>query len=141
MENNKKQVVAPGKEESISLKENNVLATTDNKKKKTNQISLQKLDLGTTPINISSSNNFIDFNLIINLIKSRIKIVLAIIAVIFVFIVLFSLKAILFNKNEEEKTEVKGINIPENNIVASSPSSSIKQNLNSTSSSTSSSKK
>ena len=141
MENNKKQVVAPGKEESISLKENNVLATTDNKKKKTNQISLQKLDLGTTPINISSSNNFIDFNLIINLIKSRIKIVLAIIAVIFVFIVLFSLKAILFNKNEEEKTEVKGINIPENNIVASSPSSSIKQNLNSTSSSSSSSKK
>ena len=141
MENNKKQVVAPGKEESISLKENNVLATTDNKKKKTNQISLQKLDLGTTPINISSSNNFIDFNLIINLIKSRIKIVLAIIAVIFVFIVLFSLKAILFNKNEEEKTEVKEINIPENNIVASSPSSSIKQNLNSTSSSSSSSKK
>ena len=141
MENNKKQVVAPGKEESISLKENNVLATTDNKKKKTNQISLQKLDLGTTPINISSSNNFIDFNLIINLIKSRIKIVLAIIAVIFVFIVLFSLKAILFNKNEEEKTEVKGINIPENNIVASSPSSSIKQDLNSTSSSSSSSKK
>ena len=140
MENNKKQVVAPGKEESISLKENNVLATTDNKKKKTNQISLQKLDLGTTPINISSSNNFIDFNLIINLIKSRIKIVLAIIAVIFVFIVLFSLKAILF-KNEEEKTEVKGINIPENNIVASSPSFSIKQNLNSTSSSSSSSKK
>ena len=140
MENNKKQVVAPGKEESISLKENNVLATTDNKKKKTNQISLQKLDLGTTPINISSSNNFIDFNLIINLIKSRIKIVLAIIAVIFVFIVLFSLKAILF-KNEEEKTEVKGINIPENNIVASSPSSSIKQNLNSTSSSSSYSKK
>ena len=140
MENNKKQVVAPGKEESISLKENNVLATTDNKKKKTNQISLQKLDLGTTPINISSSNNFIDFNLIINLIKSRIKIVLAIIAVIFVFIVLFSLKAILF-KNEEEKTEVKGINIPENNIVASSPSSSIKQNLNSTSSSSSSGKK
>ena len=141
MENNKKQVVAPGKEESISLKENNVLANTDNKKKKTNQISLQKLDLGTTPINISSSNNFIDFNLIINLIKSRIKIVLAIIAVIFVFIVLFSLKAILFNKNEEEKTEVKGINIPENNIVASSPSSSIKQNLNSTSPSSSSSKK
>ena len=140
MENNKKQVVAPGKEESISLKENNVLATTDNKKKKTNQISLQKLDLGTTPINISSSNNFIDFNLIINLIKSRIKIVIAIIAVIFVFIVLFSLKAILF-KNEEEKTEVKGINIPENNIVASSPSSSIKQNLNSTSSFSSSSKK
>ena len=141
MENNKKQVVAPGKEESISLKENNVLSTTDNKKKKTNQISLQKLDLGTTPINISSSNNIIDFNLIINFIKTRIKIVLAIIAVIFVFIVLFSLKAILFNKNEEEKTEVKEINIPENNIVASSPSSSIKQNLNSTSSSSSSSKK
>ena len=140
MENNKKQVVAPGKEESISLKENNVLATPDNKKKKTNQISLQKLDLGTTPINISSSNNIIDFNLIINFIKTRIKIVLAIIVVIFVFIVLFSLKAILF-KNEEEKTEVKGINIPENNIVASSPSSSIKQNLNSTSSSSSSSKK
>ena len=141
MENNKKQVVAPGKEESISLKENNVLATPDNKKKKTNQISLQKLDLGTTPINISSSNNIIDFNLIINFIKTRIKIVLAIIAVIFVLIVLFSLKAILFNKNEEEKTEVKEINIPENNIVASSPSSSIKQNLNSTSSSSSSSKK
>ena len=89
MENHKKQVVAPGKEESISLKENNVLATTDNKKKKTNQISLQKLDLGTTPINISSSNNFIDFNLIINLIKLMIKIVLDIIAVIFIFIVLF----------------------------------------------------
>ena len=141
MENDKKHVVAPGREESISLKENKVLAANDNKKKKTNQISLQKLDLGTAPINISTSNNIIDFNSIINFIKTRIKTVLAQIFVIIVFIILLSLKNVLFNKTEEEQTEAKGINIPENNIVSSSPSSSINKSLNSTSSSSSSSKK
>ena len=40
----KKEVVAPGKEESISLKENKVLPNNSGKKKKPKQISLQKLD-------------------------------------------------------------------------------------------------
>ena len=63
---NKKEVVAPGREESISLKDNKILPKDIGKKKKPKQISLQKLDLGTNPINISSSNEFLDINNIFN---------------------------------------------------------------------------
>ena len=141
MENNKKQIVAPGKEESISLKENKVLASNEANKKKTNQISLKKLDLGTNPINISTSNTFINYQTILNYIKTRIKTILIIISIIIVFIVLFALKDILFNKPDDEKTEEKDLNTPENKVVSSgSGKSSVdKQNLKPTNSSLSSS--
>lgn len=111
---NKKEVVAPGKEESISLKDNKVLPGNDNKKKKPANISLQKLDLGTKPINISSSNNFPNLKTIINFIKSRIKLILSIILVIFVIIVLISIKSIIFHSNDEEKSEPKNFKVTEN---------------------------
>ena len=141
MENNKKQIVAPGKEESISLKENKVLASNEANKKKTNQISLKKLDLGTNPINISTSNTFINYQTILNYIKTRIKTILIIISIIIVFIVLFALKDILFNKPDDEKIEEKDLNTPENKVVSSgSGKSSVdKQNLKPTNSSLSSS--
>ena len=134
MENNKKQIVAPGKEESISLKENKVLAATETNKKKLNQISLKKLDLGTNPINISKSNKFIDYHSILNYIKARIKTILIIISIIFVFIILFALKNVLFSKTDEEKAEVKDLNAPENKVASSSAD---KQNLKPTNSSAS----
>ena len=139
MENNKKQIVAPGKEESISLKENKVLASNESIKKKSNQISLKKLDLGTNPINISSSKTFLNINAIINYIKTRIKTILIIIAVVIVFIVLFILKDMLFSQSdEEENTETKGLKISENKEA---PSVSNIQNLNKTNSSSASSSK
>ena len=138
MENNKKQIVAPGKEESISLKENKVLASNESIKKKSNQISLKKLDLGTNPINISSSKTFLNINAIINYIKTRIKTILIIIAVVIVFIVLFILKDMLFTQSDEESTETKGPKISENKEA---PSIANKQNLNKTISSSASSSK
>ena len=141
MENNKKQIVAPGKEESISLKENKVLAANETNKKKSNQISLKKLDLGTNPINISTSNTFINYHTILNYIKTRIKTIIIIISIIIVFIILIILKDILFNKSDEEKTEVKDLNVPENKVVSSAAdkSSVDNQNLRPTNSSLSSS--
>ena len=136
MENNKKQIVAPGKEESISLKENKVLAANENVKKKSNQISLKKLDLGTNPINISSSNNFINFNKIFNYVKTRIKTILIIIAVVIVFIILFALKDILFNPSDEENIENKDLKVTENKQASSADD---KQNINKTNSSSASS--
>ena len=86
---NKKEVVAPGREESISLKDNKILPKDIGKKKKPKQISLQKLDLGTNPINISSSNEFLDINNIFNFVKTRIKTILFLIFIIVIFVILF----------------------------------------------------
>ena len=137
---NKKEVVAPGKEESISLKENKVLPNNTGKKKKPKQISLQKLDLGTNPINISSSNEFLNINYIYNFIKARIKTFLFIIVFISVFIILFSLKDKLFHQ-EDEEMEIQDINIPAKNVSLPSLSSSSSMNTSNITVSSSSSKK
>ena len=60
----KKEVVPVDKEESISLKENNEVPKEKKKKKKSKKISLEKLNLGTKPINISSSDGLINFTYI-----------------------------------------------------------------------------
>ena len=131
---NKKEVVAPGREESISLKDNKILPKDIGKKKKPKQISLQKLDLGTNPINISSSNEFLDINNIFNFVKTRIKTILFLIFIFVIFVILFSLKNIIFHQTEEEEPktiEIKNISVSQNN---KSPSMS-NTNLKSTSSS------
>ena len=137
---NKKEVVAPGREESISLKENKVIPN-NTIKKKPKQIQLQKLDLGTNPINISSSNEFFNINYIFNFIKTRIKTVLIIIFILVVFVLLFSLKGIIFNQNDEEidvnSLKIIGNNKMINNQTSSSSSSSNYQNISNASSSSS----
>ena len=138
---NKKEVVAPGKEESISLKENKVLPNNIGKKKKPKQISLQKLDLGTNPINISSSNEFLNINYIYNFIKARIKTFLFIVLFISVFIILFSLKDKLFHQEEDEEIEIKDINIPAKNVSLPSVSSLNSMNTSNITVPSSSSKK
>ena len=120
---NKKDVVAPGKEESISLKENKIIPN-NTIKKKPKQIQLQKLDLGTNPINISSSNELFNINYIFNFIKTRIKTVLIIIFVLVVFVFLFSLKGIIFNQNDEEIVDVKSLKIIGNNKMINNQTSS-----------------
>ena len=135
----KKVVVAPGKEESISLKENKVIPNNTNKKKP-KQIQLQKLDLGTNPINISSSNEFLNITYIFNFIKTRIKTVLIIIFVLVVFVLFFSLKGIIFNQNDEEIIDVNSLKIIGNNkLINNQTSSSASSNSSSSSSFSSSS--
>ena len=126
---NKKVVVAPGKEESISLKENKVIPN-NTIKKKPKRIQLQKLDLGTNPINISSSNEFLNINYIFNFIKTRIKTVLIIIFVLVVFVLLFSLKGFLFNQNDEEIIDVNSLKIIGNNKMINNQTSSSLSSLN-----------
>ena len=124
----KKEVIAPGKEESISLKENKVLPNNSGKKKKPKQISLQKLDLGTNPINISSSNEFLNINYIYTFIKERIKTFLFIILFLSVFIILFSLKDKIFHQEDDEldDIEIKDINkLAKNESLQSLPSLNI----------------
>ena len=126
---NKKEVVAPGREESISLKDNKILPKDIGKKKKPKQISLQKLDLGTNPINISSSNEFLDINNIFNFVKTRIKTILFLIFIIVIFIILFSLKNIIFHQTEEEEPktiEIKNISVSENNKPPSMSNTNLK---------------
>ena len=126
---NKKEVVAPGREESISLKDNKILPKDIGKKKKPKQISLQKLDLGTNPINISSSNEFLDINNIFNFVKTRIKTVLFLIFIIVIFVILFSLKNIIFHQTEEEEPktiEIKNISISQNNKSPSMSNTNLK---------------
>ena len=126
---NKKEVVAPGREESISLKDNKILPKDIGKKKKPKQISLQKLDLGTNPINIASSNEFLDINNIFNFVKTRIKTILFLIFIIVIFIILFSLKNIIFHQTEEEEPktiEIKNISISQNNKSPSMPNTNLK---------------
>ena len=126
---NKKEVVAPGREESISLKDNKILPKDIGKKKKPKQISLQKLDLGTNPINISSSNEFLDINNIFNFVKTRIKTILFLIFIIVIFVILFSLKNIIFHQTEEEEPktiEIKNISVSENNKSPSMSNTNLK---------------
>ena len=126
---NKKEVVAPGREESISLKDNKILPKDIGKKKKPKQISLQKLDLGTNPINIASSNEFLDINNIFNFVKTRIKTVLFLIFIIVIFVILFSLKNIIFHQTEEEEPktiEIKNISVSENNKSPSMSNTNLK---------------
>ena len=126
---NKKEVVAPGREESISLKDNKILPKDIGKKKKPKQISLQKLDLGTNPINISSSNEFLDINNIFNFVKTRIKTILFLIFIIVIFVILFSLKNIIFHQTEEEEPktiEIKNISISQNNKSPSMSNTNLK---------------
>ena len=126
---NKKEVVAPGREESISLKDNKILPKDIGKKKKPKQISLQKLDLGTNPINIASSNEFLDINNIFNFVKTRIKTILFLIFIIVIFVILFSLKNIIFHQTEEEEPktiEIKNISVSENNKSPSISNTNLK---------------
>ena len=106
----KKEVVAPDKEESISLKDNKEISKEANKKKKPKKISLQTLNLGTKPINISLSNNLFDFNYIINLIKSRIKTIIFIIVVLIVLICFLAFKS---NSNDSNVIDNNEISIAE----------------------------
>ena len=103
---NKKENVAADKEEIISLKENENKDLTKEgktKKKKSKKISLQKLKLGTKPINISSSNNIVDLNYIIYFIRSRIRMILTLVVGIIILITLLILKGMFHSQDEEEK--------------------------------------
>ena len=110
---NKKEIVPVDKEESISLKENNEITKEKKKKKKSKKISLEKVNLGTKPINISSSDDLINFNYIYYFMKSRIRFIFYILIGIIVFFILLTLKGVFHDETEEEKKQiVQNKNIP-----------------------------
>ena len=142
MDDNKKNDVND-KEESISLKDNK--ETT--KKKKAKQIILENIDLGTTPINISSSKyeflEFLDYQNLPPHLKNRIKMISIFAVVVIVFIILLTLKGKFHQNNNNEISENNNINVNQNpqsksnkpssaftalnnNVTAPTPSSSKK---------------
>ena len=132
------------KEESISLKDDNKEIS---KKKKAKQIILENIDLGTTPINISSSKyeflEFLDYQSLPPHIKNRIKMISIIAVVVIVFIILLTLKG-KFHHNNIEVSENNNNLISNKNppINLNSPSPNLSGlNNNITSVSASSSKK
>ena len=112
---NKKEIVAPDKEESVALKDNKEVTKEGTKKKKSKKISLEKLKLGTKPINISSSNDYFNFNYIYYFLKSRIRMISYMAVGIIVAIIILTLKGIFHSETEEEKNQIvdnKGITPP-----------------------------
>ena len=104
------------KEESISLKDNKEVA----RKKKLKQIALQKINLGTKPINISPSKyyEFFDNTYIGSHIKARIKTISFIAVVIIIFIILFTLKGKFHRQDNDDENENNKL-ITQNTPVAS----------------------
>ena len=113
---NKKETEVVYKEESMALKENNETPKEKKKKKKSKKISLEKLNLGTKPINISTSNDFINFKYIYYFMKSRIRMILYIIAGIIVLIILLTLKG-LFSSEVVEENSLKDENDDKNEVL------------------------
>jgi hypothetical protein len=113
--NNQKQE-GTDKEESISLKDNKEVA----RKKKLKQIALQKINLGTKPINISPSKyyEFFDNTYIGSHIKARIKTISFIAVVIIIFIILFTLKGKFHRQDNDDENENNKL-ITQNTPVAS----------------------
>ena len=143
MDDNKKNDTND-KEESISLKDDNKEIS---KKKKAKQIILENIDLGTTPINISSSKyeflEFLDYQSLPPHIKNRIKMISIIAVVVIVFIILLTLKG-KFHHNNIEVSENNNNLLSNKNppINLNSPSPNLSGlNNNITSISASSSKK
>ena len=143
MDDNKKNDTND-KEESISLKDDNKEIS---KKKKAKQIILENIDLGTTPINISSSKyeflEFLDYQSLPPHIKNRIKMISIIAVVVIVFIILLTLKG-KFHHNNIEVSENNNNLLSNKNppINLNSPSPNLSGlNNNVTSVSASSSKK
>ena len=131
--NNQKQE-GTDKEESISLKDNKEVA----RKKKLKQIALQKINLGTKPINISPSKyyEFFDNTYIGSHIKARIKTISFIAVVIIIFIILFTLKGKFHrqdndDENENNKLITQNTPVASNKPVSSSNTSSGNQTISS----------
>ena len=131
------------KEESISLKDNKETS----KKKKAKQIILENIDLGTTPINISSSKyeflEFLDYQSLPPHIKNRIKMISIIAVVIIVFIILLTLKGkfhhnnIEISENNNNSNLISNKNPPINSNLPSPTLSSLNNNVTSVSASSS----
>ena len=122
---NKKESVVVDKEEIISLKENENKDLTKEgktKKKKSKKISLQKLKLGTKPINISLSNNIVDLNYITYFIRSRFRMILTIVIGIIILITLLILKGIFNSQDDEEKDIIIENKDVQNQNLAPNPS-------------------
>ena len=122
---NKKENVVADKEEIISLKENenkDLIKEGKTKKKKSKKISLQKLKLGTKPINISLSNNIVDLNYITYFIRSRFRMILTIVIGIIILITLLILKGIFNSQDDEEKDIIIENKDVQNQNLAPNPS-------------------
>ena len=131
------------KEENVSLKDNKEKESS--KKKKSKKIVLENIDLGTTPINISSSKyDYLDYQNLAPHIKNRIKVISIIAVVVIVFIILLTLKG-KFHQISNEISENNNLIVNQNTSVSSnkpaSSLSSLNNNVTGISASASSNKK
>ena len=125
------------KEERTSLKDNNEVV----KKKKVRQIALQKINLGTKPINISQSKypDIFDNSKVVN-VKGKMKIISIVAIVVIVIIIFLTLKG-KFHHQDNDVNENNKILINELNSTLSTSSPIPSINKNDSSPSPSSSKK
>ena len=94
MDEQKTQVEINYKEESISLKDGKKdVSKESSKKKKSKKIALENIDLGTKPINISSSKyDFLNYYNLTPSMKIRIKMISILAVVVIFFVILLTLK-------------------------------------------------
>ena len=116
------------KEENVSLKDNKEKESS--KKKKSKKIVLENIDLGTTPINISSSKyDYLDYQNLAPHIKNRIKVISIIAVVVIVFIILLTLKG-KFHQISSEISENNNLIVNQNTPVSSNKPASSLSSLN-----------
>ena len=129
----KKKKSGNDKEERTSLKDNNEVV----KKKKVRQIALQKINLGTKPINISQSKypDIFDNPKVVN-VKGKMKIISIVAVIVIVIIIFLTLKG-KFHHQDNDVNENNKILIKEQNLTLSTSSSipSIEKTISSSSTS------
>ncbi len=107
IEDKKQEVEVIDKEESISLKTNkevkNDTKEISMKKRAAKKIALESIDLGTKPINISSSKyDFLNYYNLTPSMKNRIKMISIIVVVFIFFLALFILKGKYHSQYDNE---------------------------------------
>ena len=110
IEDKKQEVEVIDKEESISLKTNkeekNDTKEISMKKRAAKKIALESIDLGTKPINISSSKyDFLNYYNLTPSMKNRIKMISIIVVVFIFFLALFILKGKYHSQYDNEVIE------------------------------------
>ena len=127
MDEQKTQVEINYKEESISLKDGKKdVSKESSKKKKSKKIALENIDLGTKPINISSSKyDFLNYYNLTPSMKIRIKMISILAVVVIFFVILLTLKGKFHHYINDESNENNNLVVNQNISLNQNKSSSI----------------
>ena len=127
MDEQKTQVEINYKEESISLKDGKKdVSKESSRKKKSKKIALENIDLGTKPINISSSKyDFLNYYNLTPSMKIRIKMISILAVVVIFFVILLTLKGKFHHYINDESNENNNLVVNQNISLNQNKSSSI----------------